>query len=87
MPNINYTRTLLVSLTTAEQEMTVSVHRIIKDLLIRPVPDCQPTCSHHTKIVTKSVLTFRNRASYIQDGHTATLQTPHFIYFFNKYTY
>ena len=32
-------------------------------------------------------LTFRNRASYIQDGHTATLQTPHFIYFFNKYTY
>ena len=32
-------------------------------------------------------LTFRNRASYISDGHTATLQTPHFIYFFNKYTY
>ena len=32
-------------------------------------------------------LTFRNRASYIYDGHTATLQTPHFIYFFNKYTY
>ena len=32
-------------------------------------------------------LTFRNRASYIQDGHTATLQTPHFIYFFNKYMY
>jgi hypothetical protein len=32
-------------------------------------------------------LTFRNRASYIQDRHTATLQTPHFIYFFNKYTY
>jgi hypothetical protein len=30
-------------------------------------------------------LTFGNRASYIQDGHTATLQTPHFIYFFNKY--
>jgi hypothetical protein len=32
-------------------------------------------------------LTLRNRASYIQDGHTATLQTPHFIYFFNKYRY
>ena len=32
-------------------------------------------------------LTFRNLASYMQDGHTATLQTPHFIYFFNKYTY
>jgi hypothetical protein len=32
-------------------------------------------------------LTFRNRASYIQDGHTATLQTPYFIYYFNKYPY
>jgi hypothetical protein len=32
-------------------------------------------------------LTFRNRASYIYDRHTATLQTPHFIYFFNKYMY
>jgi hypothetical protein len=30
-------------------------------------------------------LTFRNRASYTKDGYTATLQTPHFIYFFNKY--
>jgi hypothetical protein len=29
-------------------------------------------------------LTFRNRASYIQDRHTATLQTPHFIYFFQQ---
>ena len=29
-------------------------------------------------------LTFRNRASYIQGGHTATLQTHHFIYFFKK---
>jgi hypothetical protein len=29
-------------------------------------------------------LTFRNRASYIYDGHTATLQTPHFIYFFQQ---
>jgi hypothetical protein len=37
--------------------------------------------------VVSSALTFRNRASYIQDGHTATLQTPHFKYFFNKYMY
>jgi hypothetical protein len=37
--------------------------------------------------VGKGPLTFRNRASYIQDRHTATLQTPHFIYFSNKYTY
>jgi hypothetical protein len=26
-------------------------------------------------------LTFRNRASYIHDGHTATLQTPFYIFF------
>jgi hypothetical protein len=32
-------------------------------------------------------LTFRNPASYIKDGHTATLNTPHFLYFFNKYKY
>jgi hypothetical protein len=37
--------------------------------------------------VPGGVLTFRKRASYIQDGHTTPLQTPHFIYFFNKYTY
>jgi hypothetical protein len=29
------------------------------------------------------VLTFRNRASYIQDGRTATLQMLHFIYIFS----
>jgi hypothetical protein len=33
------------------------------------------------------ILTFRNPASYIKDGHTATFNTPHFLYFFNKYTY
>ena len=32
-------------------------------------------------------LTFKNRASYIWDGRTATLQMLHFIYFFNKYKY
>jgi hypothetical protein len=32
-------------------------------------------------------LTFRNLASYIKDGHTATFNTPYFLYFFNKYTY
>jgi hypothetical protein len=28
-------------------------------------------------------LTFKNRASYIQDGRTATLQVLHFIYIFS----
>jgi hypothetical protein len=33
-------------------------------------------------------LTFKNRASYIKDGRTATLQMLHFIYiFFNSYKY
>ena len=30
------------------------------------------------------ILTFKNRASYISDGRTATLQMLHFIYFFNN---
>jgi hypothetical protein len=34
-----------------------------------------------------SLLTFKNRASYIWDGRIATLQMLHFIYFFNKYKY
>jgi hypothetical protein len=29
-------------------------------------------------------LTFKNRASYIQDERTATLQMLHFIYFFQQ---
>jgi hypothetical protein len=34
------------------------------------------------------ILTFKNLASYIEDGRTATLQMLHFIYFFfNKYKY
>jgi hypothetical protein len=32
-------------------------------------------------------LTFRNPASYIWDGHTATFNTPHFLYCVNTYTY
>jgi len=32
-------------------------------------------------------LTFKNRASYIEDGRTATHQLLHFIYFFNKCKY
>jgi hypothetical protein len=30
-----------------------------------------------------AILTFKNRASYIQDGHTATLQMLHYIYIFS----
>jgi len=30
------------------------------------------------------LLIFKNRASYIQDGRTATLQMLHFIYFFQQ---
>jgi hypothetical protein len=29
-------------------------------------------------------LTFKNRASYIQDGRTTTLQMLHFIFFFQQ---
>ena len=34
--------------------------------------------------VVPSCLTFKNRASYIQDGRTATFQMLHFIYFFQQ---
>jgi len=30
-----------------------------------------------------AILTFKNRAPYIQDGRTATLQMLHFIYLFS----
>jgi len=33
---------------------------------------------------SKKQLTFKNRASYIWDGRTATLQMLHFIYIFFK---
>jgi hypothetical protein len=39
------------------------------------------------KTVKEWCLTFKNRAAYILDGHIATLQMLHFIYFFNKYKY
>jgi hypothetical protein len=32
-------------------------------------------------------LTFRHRASYIQDDRSANLQMLYFIYLFNKYKY
>jgi hypothetical protein len=47
------------------------------DLLFRPHGHWTHTCL--------TPLTFKNRASYIQDGRTANLQMLHFMYFFNKY--
>jgi hypothetical protein len=35
-------------------------------------------------ILTGVALTFKNRASYTEDGRTATLQMLHFIYFFQQ---
>jgi len=40
-----------------------------------------------TKPTDRPGLTFKNPASYIEDGRTATLQMLHFIYFFNNYKY
>jgi len=37
-----------------------------------------------SKAVCHSSLTFKNRASYIEDGRTATLQMLLFIYFFQQ---
>jgi hypothetical protein len=38
----------------------------------------------NTVIQSLSLLTFKNRASYIQDGRAATLQMLHFIYVFQQ---
>jgi len=46
-----------------------------------------PHIEHFTHIQPRHGLTFKSRASYIQDGRTATFQMLHFIYFFNKYKY
>jgi hypothetical protein len=34
-----------------------------------------------------TTLAFRNLASFIEDGHTATLNTLYFYIFFNNYTF
>jgi hypothetical protein len=55
-------------------------------------PHTETSTWQHTALTTDihvlcGDLTFRNPASYIKDGHTATFNTPHFLYFFNKYPY
>jgi hypothetical protein len=52
---------------------------------IRPIQDSTVADVPVYLLRYKTGLTFRNPASYIKDGHTATLNTPHFLYFFNKY--
>ena len=42
---------------------------------------------HILKMFLSVLSTFKNRASYIQDGRTATLRMLPFIHFFNKYKY
>jgi hypothetical protein len=44
-------------------------------------------CFKITKLRSRGVLTFKNRASYILNGRTATLQMLHFIYFFQQLKY
>ena len=46
------------------------------------VPSLNVCLYIHFPLNRSRKLTFKNRASYIQDGRTATLQMLHFIYFF-----
>jgi hypothetical protein len=38
----------------------------------------------HGQAKRKALLTFRNPAAYIKNGHTATFNTTHFLYFFQQ---
>jgi hypothetical protein len=51
------------------------------DVFERHMANCVVACGISP---LTSELTFRNPASYIKDGHTATLNTPHFFIFFQQ---
>jgi len=54
-------------------------------VLAQHLYQCQDILRIYTKfIICKNLLTFKNRASYIYDGHTVTLKMLHFIYFFQQ---
>jgi len=40
-------------------------------------------CRNRNMCKRDVALTFKNRASYIQDGHASTLQMLHFMFFFS----
>jgi len=56
-------------------EYTIN-HSSLQSIQIQ-ITGCTYICVH--------ILTFKNRASYIQDGCTATLQMLHFIYIFSTH--
>ena len=66
---------------TIKQKRYTKVNKYMK-YLFKHANKLYPIGHHHGYH-----LTFKNRASYIQDGRTATLQMLHFIFFFNKYKY
>ena len=42
---------------------------------------------YSSPVFSFTALTFKNRGSYMSDGHTAALQMLDFTYFFSKYKY
>jgi hypothetical protein len=70
-----------------EYKITDQIVKVSATTLKIYVADFLPATGNSTENRPRgtATLTFKNRASYIQDGRTATLQLLHFIYFFNKY--
>jgi hypothetical protein len=62
--------------------MNSCVCYILTSLVVTSTSDTVITSSTVAR-ATVVLLTFKNRASYIQDGRTATLQMLHFIYIFS----
>jgi hypothetical protein len=60
------------------------VHRWVQASgYLRHTSPTQP-CRISNTVLDRDNLTFRNPESYIKDGHTATLNTPHFLIFFQQ---
>jgi hypothetical protein len=72
----------------ASQDTSYAKHQVTAITKHMPIINAIIVTQSQTRLHCFTVgLTFKNCASHIWDGRTATLQMLHFIYFFNKYKY
>ena len=90
VPTRNNTNPFYTSIVNYLPVVMTQHHRTLQSSIILTVAPLQPQFPHDTQGIQKvrnvcaynprSCLTFRNLASYIQDGCKITLQMPHFIF-------